>query len=276
MPQATTGPRDFMTSSDGVFERVFSKARATPLVEDEPTVVIETTQGDESVDPTVPQKTESGRAKVSAVSMAALFRNPDAHPLVLDLVLLRKYGTAWLGWELETLLARVSDDFRTPTVADINVEKLQACKALHLVDDFWSRWEVFLPCCAAFNGSLADFHRMQVPEVAECMVAVDVANRIRDDVRWSDEIRGFLGVVHRHAGVLCPQEPLEFVGVDIEGLPVDCADVRARWPEVRASRKAPTGGSIEDEQLRRLLAAWAYLEMMRDRLTSQLPLLQHV
>lgn len=263
-------------SSEGIFERVLSKVRAPGIVEEDPTVVIETTQGDEVEDPTVPPKAELERTKVSNVSVAALFRNPDAHPVILDLVLLRKYNVEWMAWELETLLARVTEDFRTPTVADINVEKLQACKALHLVDDFWLRWEVFLPCCAAFNGSLADFQRMQVPDVAECMVAVDIANRIRDDVRWSTELNTYLGVVHRHGGILCPQAPLEFVKVDTEGLPVDCAAVSARWPEVRASGRPPSGDSIEDEQLRRLLGSWAYLELTRARLQAQLPILQHV
>lgn len=266
-----------MSSEPDVFERVFSNARRPSLVEEEPTIVIETTQGDEAENPTQPPlKQQVERAKVSNVSFVNLFRSPDTHPLVIDLVLLQKYGSSWLGWELETILHRITEDFHTPTVADVNVEKLQACKTLHLVDDFWSRWEVFLPCCAALNGSFADFQRMQVPEVAECMVAVDIANRIRDDVRWSDEVKTYLGVVHRHEGILCPVPPLDFVSVDVAGLPVDCAQVRARWPLVRSTAQAPTGDTIEDEQLRRLLSSWAFLEVQRGRLRSQLSILQHV
>lgn len=263
-------------SHEDLFDRVLENAQRGPegLVEDEPTEVVETSQGDDDPNPTV--RTEVEKAKLSSVSVANLFRSPDIHPLVLDLALLSKYGPEWLGWELETLVAHVVADFRTPTISDVNIEKLQACKTLHLVDDFWLRWEVFNPCCAALNGSFADFVSMQVPDVAECMVAVDIANRIRDDVSWSDEVKTFLAVVHRHEGVLCPQPPLDFVSVDVKGLPVDCAEVRERWPTVRATRRAPAGGSIEDEQLRRLLAAWAYLEVTRGRLRSQLQVLQHV
>lgn len=261
---------------EGVFEKVLDGAQRLPhdLVEEEPTAVIETAQGDEEENPVL--GTVESITKTSNVSVANVFRSPDAHPLVLDLMLLRKYNIDWLGWELETVVHRVQEDFKTPSIADINVEKLQACKALHLVDDFWTKWEVFLHCCAPFNGAFADFQRMQVPHVAECMVAVDIANRVRDDVQWSDEVKRFLEAVHRHDGILCPQPPLDFVKVDVEGLSVDCPEVARRWPEVRASGRAPEGDSVEDEQLRRLLGSWAYLESVRLRLRSQLEILKHV
>lgn len=264
-------------STEGVYEQVLENARRLPhhLDEDEPTAVVETTQGDEGENATV-QVAFDSITKLSNVSVANVFRNPDAHPVVLDLMLLRKFNIDWLGWELETVVHRIQEEFKTPTVADINIEKLQACKALHLVDDFWLKWEVFLHCCAPFNGAFADFQRMQVPHVAECMVAVDIANRIRDDVQWSVEVKNYLAVVHRHDGILCPQPPLEFVHVDVEGLPIDCEEVTARWPEVRASGRAPTGDSVEDEQLRRLLGSWAYLESVRLRLRQQLEILKHV
>lgn len=267
-----------MTFNNEIFDRVLSKVRSSvELIEEDPTVVVETTQGDEDGNPTEPAaKPDAAKPKLSSVSVANLFRSPDTHPLILDLALLRKYKAEWLSWELETLVSRITADFGTPTVSDVNIEKVQACKALHLVDDFWLKWEVFLPCCAAFNGMFADFRNMQVPDVAECMVAVDVANRIRDDMQWSQEVKTFLSVVHRHQGIMCPQPPLDFVKVDTEGFPVDCASITERWPLVRASGVAPTGATIEDEQLRRMLGSWIYLEMARARLTTQLQVLRHV
>jgi hypothetical protein len=261
-------------STEGIYEQVLESVQKLPhnLVEEEPTTVIETTQGDEEENPTAKV---IDIAKSATVSAANVFRSTDAHPLVLDLLLLQKYNSDWLGWELETIVQRVQEDFKTPSIADVNLEKLQACKALHLVDDFWLKWEVFLHCCAPFNGAFADFQRMQVPTVAECMVAVDIANRIREDVQWSNEVKAFLDAVHRHDGILCPQAPLDFVHVDVEGLPVDCKEVRERWPEVRATGRAPSGDSVEDEQLRRLLGSWAYLESSRRRLRTQIELLKN-
>ena len=234
--------------------------------------MVETTQGDEEENPALPEQP----VKTSSASLSTLFRNADAHPLILDLALIQKYATDWLRWEYETLVARIIQDFDTPTVSDVNVEKLQACKALHLVDDFWTKWEVFNSCVAALNGSFADFQRLQVFSVPECMLAVDIANRIRDDVQWSPEVKAFLAVVHKHDGMLVPTPPLDFVHINTEGFPGDYVEVAKRWPQVRSAGQAPAGDSIEDEQLRRMLAAWRYLDSGRSRLQAQLPNLQHV
>lgn len=271
------GQRVCMTFNNDIFDQVFSKVQhPAVLIEEDPTVVVETTQGDETVNPTDSKPTEVAKPKLASVSVSHLFMSPETHPLILDLALLRKYKADWLGWELETLVSRIMEDFRTPTVSDLNIEKVQACKSLHLVDDFWLKWEVFLPCCAAFNGMFADFRNMQIPDVAECMLAVDIANRIRDDMQWSPEVKTFLSVVHRHQSIMCPQPPLDFVHVDTEGFPVDCASIKARWPQVRATCIAPQGGTIEDEQLRRMLGSWMYLESSRTRLNNQLQVLQYV
>ncbi len=257
-------------SLEGIYEEQLARARPL-LLEEEPTVVVETSQGDEKENPVQPDLVEK-----RAGSMSSLFRNSDAHPLVLDLALLQKYQADWLRWEYETLAHRIPQDFDTPTVADVNLEKLQACKTLHLVDDFWTKWEVFNACVAAFNGSFADFQRLQVHSVPEFMLAVDIANRIRADVAWSPEVSAFLSVGHLHDGVLVPTAPLEFVKVSTEGLPGDYAEVAKRWPAVRASGQAPKGDSIEDEQLRRMLVCWRYLAASRARFQEQLPLLKNV
>ena len=95
-------------------------------------------------------------------------------------------------------------------------------------------------------------------------------------MQWSPEVKVFLGVVHRYQSFLCPQAPLDFVDVDTEGLLGDCAKIRERWPLVRASGQPPSGATIEDEQLRRMLGAREYLEASRGRLNAQLQVLQYV
>jgi hypothetical protein len=210
------------------------------------------------------------------LSSSSLFRMPEAHPLVLDLVLLKKYGPEWLGWELETLELRIREDFRSPSVSDLNIEKLQACKTLHLVDTFWLQWEVFLACTVALSGSFFDHEVMQIPSVAECAIAVDIARRIREDVPWSEEVKRYLGVVHRHDDILCTQPPLEFVEIDTEGLPLDCAKVKELWPEARWSGEPPRADSIEAEQVRRMLEVYEALEQSRTRFRQQMFVIHRV
>jgi hypothetical protein len=166
-----------------------------------------------------------------------IFRHPAAQPLVLDLLLIDKYGALWLDWEYETLEHLIPRDFGIDRVSDLNMSKIQAVKTLHLSDTFWKRWEVFCWVAMPLNALFPDFKVMQVPTVYQCMLAVDTAKRIRGDVQWSDEICAYLAVVHRHDGVMIPQAPLDFVSVDVDGYPFDAFAVRDRWPSVRSEAK---------------------------------------
>lgn len=204
-----------------------------------------------------------------------LFQHPDAHPYVLDLALLKKYGPEWMEWEVEVLELRIPSDFPTKSVSDLNLEKLQAMKTLHYVDGFWQSWEVFISCVMPLNGLFPDFEIMQIPTVAQCAVAVDIANRVRDDVAWTDEMKAYLEVVHKFDGIFCAIQPLDFVTIDSEDYPVDCKEVSMLWPAVRKIMKPPTGDTSTAEQLRRLLVVHESLEEHRVHLQSQLPLLLH-
>jgi hypothetical protein len=126
------------------------------------------------------------------------------------------------------------------------------------------------------NGIFPDFQVMQVPTVAQCMVSVDIANRVRSDVGWSDELKDYLAVVHRHDGVLFPQPPLALVHVDTSLLPVEAQHVIQHWPAVRASKQPPKEMTSEAEQLRRMLALNEYLEQHRAQLREQLQVLRDV
>jgi hypothetical protein len=226
----------------------------------------ETTSHDES-----PTKETKLPAVPKRVTLDNIWRHPDAHPLVLDMLLLQKYGPEWLTWEPETLQVGIPDSFKTASVSDLNLSKVQALKVLHLVDSYWERWEVFLPCTMAFNNEFPDFDVMQVPTVAQVLVSCDIAGRIRDDTAWSSEMKAYIAVVYEHDGIFLPLPPADFVTVPAEG--IDTEELRKRWPAVRAAGTPPTGPSLVDEQLRRLTIANGYLEESRARLNLQLPLL---
>ena len=209
----------------------------------------------------------------SRVTAKTLFSHPDAHPLVLDLALLRHYGIDWLEWEPETIRHYTAGEIGQ--ISDLNLSKVMACKTLHLVDSFWKQWEVFVWCTMPLNAVFPDFQVMQVPSVAQTAVAVDIAKRIRTDVEWSNEVKLFMATVFRHDDIFYPIPPLDFVHIDIDGLPIDQEEIKKRWPSVRVSHKAPTDETITDEQLRRLLSVQEYLDESRARLRAQLPLVHH-
>lgn len=240
------------------------------------TTEAEPTEELETVDKAEEEPEGHRPVSISTVTKGNLFRHPDVHPIVLDLCLIRKYGYEWYGWEPETLQLRIPQDFHVTEVSDLAFSKIQACKTLHLVDTFWQQWEIFGWVTMALNGIFPDFEVMQVPTVTQCLISVDIANQLRDDVSWSTEVTAYLEMVHQHDGVLVPQPPLEFLHVETEDTVVEPKDIRMLWPAVRTSNQMPTGDTVTAEQLRRMLLSYRGLEASRVSLRSQLPLVQHV
>lgn len=220
-------------------------------------------------------KVEAAMRPDPEVTLINIFEHPDAHPYVLDLALLKQYGPEWFEWEPETIELRVVHDFNTPRISDLNMEKLQAVKTLHYVDGYWKSWQTFVACTMPLNGLFPDFNIMQIPTTAQCAMSVDIANRIRGDVVWSDELKLYVGVACRFDGILCAPNTLDFAEIDVTGLPIDCEEVKQRWPLVRRTGTVSGEESVETEQLRRLLLIDEAVQEERERLRKQLPLLLH-
>ena len=244
------------------FESAFLDAlRETKVAE---TTVVETESRDREVgSPEGPH--------ISGVTKSNIWQHPDAHPIALDLAMLNKYGPEWLDWEAETIQLAIPQDFSASSLSDLNLSKLQACKTLHLVDTFWQRWEVFLWCTMPFNSEFPDFQGMQVPAVGQVLVSCDIAARIRDEVEWTEEVKEFIAAVFKTDDIYLPLPPCDFIKLEAPEI-VDVPALAADWPAVRSSKKAPTGSTILDEQLRRLLSVNDFLEESRARLQKQLAL----
>ncbi len=211
-------------------------------------------------------------AAEGGVTLQNIWRHPDAHPVVLDYLLLQKYSIDWMTWEPETLEIKIPKDFNTPSLSELNLSKIQACKTLHFVDTFWNRWEVFVWCSMPFNGVFPDFNTMQVPSIAQASVAVDIASRLRNDVPFSEEVDTYVATLHKHDGLLVTQAPFDHLKVDVDIDEAVLANIKKRFPAVRASGIDPSGDTLEDEQLRRMLIVHKFLEENRTRLRQQLRL----
>jgi hypothetical protein len=234
----------------------------------DPTEVLEVVSEEESV------PVEAAAANITAVTKANFWHHPDTHPVALDIALLHQYGPQFLEWEVETLRRAISEDFRS-SLSELNLAKIQAVKTLHLVDTFWEDWEVFLWCTMAMNGIFPDFSVLQAPTVPQCLVAIDAANHLRDDMPWAEEVKTFIEVSFRHDGLLVSLAPADFIEMKRDPTLADFKSIEERWPKVRSTRRAPTAETPEDEQLRRLLAAFMFLEETHERLRHQLGLVAH-
>jgi len=260
-----------VTQADRDIERILRIIRKVDAEEpkrSDPTIVLE------EIDEAEHQPNEVPLPPPPAyITPKSLFSHPDTHPIALDVALIVKHGADWLVWEPEVLHRQIEKDFGP--LSDLNMAKIQACKTLHVSESFWDEWQVFGWCTMAFNGVFPDFEVMQVPNVAQVAISVDIANRIRDDQRWSDEVVLYMQTVLEHESLVVPIPPIDFLKLDTEPYDVNVEAIKKRWPDVRISGKAPTGETVEDEQLRHMLEVYTHLEASRNRLRAQLPLAQH-
>jgi hypothetical protein len=191
-----------------------------------------------------------------------VLQHPDAHPITLSIILVKKYGVDWLLWETETLAWRLDTDFAQKP-SDMCLHKINAMRTLYRVDSFWKKWEVFQVCCAALNGTPPDFLTMQVPSAAEALIAADIAKETQQH-EWSDEVKHYLDAVFKHDGVFVGIEPLAFVDVDdAANYSVDVVNIRAAWPDVLRLGRPPTAETVNAEQLRRMF--YAHEMLVHDR-----------
>lgn len=256
---------------DKLAERL--RAAAADLPSDDhgdPTEVIET------VDTDAAPREGTGGGPAAAVTVVNFFRHPDAHPLVLDLCLLKKYGADFLMWEPETIELRVPQDFRTTEVSDLNLAKINACRTLHLVDTYWQRWEVFVWVTAALNNHFPDFESLQVPTVAQAAIGAFIASRVRDDVPFSSEVSAFLAQVFRFEGVFLTPEPLASIPLDLEDFGLNVPELQRAWETAERTGRAGTEETLVNEQCRRALLVKQAVDENRTRLRAQLALVQHV
>ncbi len=151
-------------------------------------------------EPAEEQDSEDTEPQVHPFTASNFLAHHDAHPLLLDFVIINKYGTDWLDWEPETLAAELKDDFRQPSISSLNWQQIQAVKTCHLTPSPWKAWDVFVVVCAALNNNIPNFHTMQKPTVAQVMAALDMMGKI-DSHALSEEVEMFIAAAFLDEGV---------------------------------------------------------------------------
>lgn len=143
------------------------------------------------------------------ISPKNVFGHHDAHPLLLDALLLQKYGPLWLDWEPETIWSEINDDFKQD-VSVHNRNKIQAVKLCHLVDSPWTDWDVFVVTVQAFNNNIPDFRTLQRPTIAQILNAVEIMDKIKseDEVKFSEEVMKFIAACFLDDGVVYLPPPI--------------------------------------------------------------------
>lgn len=261
----------------------------------------------EASEPAAP--TKAPERSPAPLTRRNLFEHHDAHPLLLDIVLLEKYGPIWLDWEFETLWSEIEEDFEQATISVHNRNKVQATRTCHLVDTPWEAWETFVIVCQAFNNNVPNFRTLYRPSPAQIMCAVDIMRRLRK-VEFSEEVGKFIAACFLDEGVVFTPPPVDFAQewasrpvykckdcgrVDrdydndvcdscgasqsslVKELERDFRPVQARYEQIigQGEDRDELQETPEDVQTAKLLIARDYVRMRRDQLQAQLTVIQN-
>lgn len=148
------------------------------------------------------------QAAPKPLTSRSVFSHPEAHPLALDLVLLKHFELEWLTWLPDTLFSEIEQTFTT-SIAEVNKLKILAAQTLHVTDVYWEKWEIFEKTIWALNGMIPRMDAIQPPDLPMLFAGVEMANSIRTET-YGDEVARYCAAVFLQENVHYAPEPLSF------------------------------------------------------------------
>jgi len=146
-----------------------------------------------------------------AVKESNILQEHDAHPLILDLYITKKMGPEWWEWEPETLREMLQRDFPNQSISQINWNKLQAVRTVHVSPGFvFDEWECFLPVITALNNVIPDFDVLQVPTPARLYAGVGMLRMLDPEEDFSAEIKKWVAAALLFDGIYFAPGELKF------------------------------------------------------------------
>ena len=146
----------------------------------------------------------------------SLFKDEQAHPLVLLRQYLRMFGRDSLEWAPAVIKTSVEDKTGT-TIAKVNLLKLMAAISVANHDSFWKDWETFHLVSQALNNNIPSPGVVQDQTVGQLMVAVDMATQVREDLgaitavpTFSEEVARYIAAQVLESCIWYLPEPLDF------------------------------------------------------------------
>ena len=136
------------------------------------------------------------------------FTNVNAHPLVLNLLLVKEFGPEYFGWEPETCWIEIARTWGT-TVSEANKNKIQAIRTCHTTSQPYERWEIFDAVCSGLLGLSPQFDLIQKPTPHRAAFAIDVMTQVKDAKAFSKEVRKYVAACMLDYGMVYGPGPLE-------------------------------------------------------------------
>lgn len=177
--------------------------------------------------PSVGSSTEQVLTKTDSdfrtpLTLRNLFTHHDAHPIVLDLALIKAFSLEWLTWEPETIWASILDMFKS-NVSEHNRAKIMALQTMHVSQAPWEHWQVFEKVIQALNNNVPRFDVMQAPSLEQLYAGIDIMDTLRRE-EFSQEVKSYMSAAVLHEDVFYVPAPLDFIQVEVSQPYYRCDD----------------------------------------------------
>lgn len=183
---------------------------------------------------------EDGRN--AAVTMATIWRHPEAHPLALLTLVLNLYGDDALEWDPEVLKMTLERDGYA--LSQSTLTKLMAARTLMLSPSPWRQWHVFAAVARALAGIPPNFAYLEEPEIGHLMLAIDCMRLVDPERTTTDEVDKFVAAVLKHEGLTYAPPPIDFAQHELESPKIECMNCHAVHRDDGDVRCVTCGGAL--------------------------------
>lgn len=136
------------------------------------------------------------------------FTHPATHPLVLDLLLLKRFGTEYLAWEPKTLWAEIPREWGTTVSAPCR-NKIQAIRTAHVAPRTFEAWEVFEKVAVGMVGNTPRFDVMERCTPAQAGLTLAIMDKISGKTAVGDEVLRYCAACCLDYGLVWAPGPLK-------------------------------------------------------------------
>ena len=160
------------------------------------------------------------------VTSKNIWRHPNAHPLVLTLLLLDRYKQEYLSWEPETLRGMLKRD--NILISDSVWTKILAARVILMSPAPWRQWEQFHWVVTGLGGKPPNFVFMERPEIGFVMAGVDTMKMVDRKRPFAEDITKFTAAVLRDRGIAYAPPPLQFAQEELNDRRIICGHCGTR------------------------------------------------
>lgn len=198
-----------------------SKSEASSVALEATSTYLDVGGGGTPVNPTdgalaIPQEKLATVSPGQTELMRELFTKPGIHPKVYYLTLMKAFGSEWLEWDFDTLIAMIDDNFGINPIADIPLNKLGSIIVLMHSDAPYTGFHTFEKVIRSFHDKPINFElresNLSLGEIVTGIRMMGELIRDNDDNiydNFSEHVLGYIvEVLHSRSYRACAPKPV--------------------------------------------------------------------